>query len=39
MGATFIYSTDKHRIDAVEFTSKRTWTAGAANALFALAVA
>ena len=37
--AAFMYSTNKHRFDAVEFTSKRTWTGGAANALFSLAVA
>src|SRR6266404_63490 len=37
--AVFMYSTGKHRFDAVEFTSKRTWTSGAANALFTLAVA
>jgi hypothetical protein len=37
--AGFMYSTSKHRFDAVAFTSKRTWTSGAANALFTLAVA
>jgi hypothetical protein len=37
--AGFMYSASKHRFDAVEFTSKRTWTSGAANALFTLAVA
>ena len=36
---TFMYATSKHRFDAIEFTSKRTWTTGAANALFTLAVA
>jgi hypothetical protein len=35
--AGFMYSTDKHRLDTVEFTSKRTWTTGAANPLFVLA--
>jgi len=37
--AAFMYDTSKHRFDAVEFTSKRTWTTGVANALFTLAVA
>ena len=37
--AAFMYSASKHRFDAVEFTSKRTWTSGAANALWTLAVA
>lgn len=37
--AGFVYSTSKHRFDAVEFTSKRTWTTGTANALFTLALA
>ena len=37
--AGFMYSTDKHRHEAVEFTSKRTWTTGVANALFTLSVA
>jgi hypothetical protein len=36
--AGFMYSTNKHRFDAVEFTSKRTWTSGAANALWTLAL-
>jgi hypothetical protein len=36
--AGFMYSTGKHRFDAVEFTSKRTWTSGAANALFTVAI-
>jgi hypothetical protein len=34
----FMYSTANHRLDALEFTSKRTWTGGAANALFAFSV-
>lgn len=37
--AGFMYSTGKHRFDAVQFTSKRTWTSGTANPLFALALA
>jgi hypothetical protein len=37
--AGFMCSTGKHRFDAIEFTSKRTWTAGAANALWTLAFA
>jgi hypothetical protein len=37
-GYTFMYSTGKHRHDAVEFSSKRTWTAGVANELFTLAI-
>jgi len=37
--ASFMYAVDKHRFDAVEFTSKRTWTSGAANPLWTLAVA
>jgi hypothetical protein len=37
--AGFMYSTDKHRHEAVEFTSKRTWTSGVGNALWTLAVA
>lgn len=37
--AGFMYSTDKHRHEAVSFTSKRTWTSGAANALWTLATA
>ena len=37
--AGFMYSTKDHRHGAVGFTSKRTWTAGAANALFTLSVA
>jgi hypothetical protein len=36
--ATFMYDAAKHRFDAVEFTSKRTWTSGAANALWTLTV-
>ena len=35
----FMYDTKNHRLTAVSFTSKRTWTAGAANALFTLAAA
>ena len=38
-GAGFMYSSGKHRHDALEFTSKRTWTAGVTNALWNLAVA
>src|SRR5882724_5746539 len=37
--AGFMYSAGKHRFDAIEFTSKRTWTSGAANALFTLGLA
>ncbi len=37
--AGFTYSASKHRFDAIQFTSKRTWTSGAANALFTLALA
>jgi hypothetical protein len=37
--AGFMYSASKHRFDAVQFTSKRTWTSGAANPLFTLALA
>ena len=37
--AGFMYSTGKHRFDAIAFTSKRTWTSGAPNALFTLAIA
>jgi hypothetical protein len=37
--AGFMYSAGKHRFDAVQFTSKRTWTSGAANPLFTLALA
>jgi len=37
--AGYLYSIDQHRLQAVEFTSKRTWTSGAANALWTLAVA
>lgn len=37
--AGFLYSTKSHRFEVVEFTSKRTFTAGAANALWTLAVA
>ncbi|MDB6064945.1 MAG: hypothetical protein JWR26_1153 [Pedosphaera sp.] len=37
--AGFMYSTDKHRHEAVEFTSKRTWTSGGTNALWTLSVA
>ena len=37
--AGYLYSTDKHRHEAIEFTSKRTWTSGVANALFSLSVA
>ncbi|MDB6022615.1 MAG: hypothetical protein JWQ04_2472 [Pedosphaera sp.] len=37
--AGFLYSTGKHRHEAIEFTSKRTWTGGAANALWTLALA
>ena len=36
--AGFMYATNKHRFDAVEFTSKRTWTSGTANALWTLAL-
>jgi hypothetical protein len=36
--AGFIYSTNKHRFEAIEFTSKRTWTSGTANPLFTLAL-
>lgn len=36
--ATFMYDAAKHRFDAVEFTSKRTWTSGAANPLWILTV-
>ena len=36
---TYMYGVDKHRFEAIEFTSKRTWTSGAANALFTLAAA
>ena len=35
----FMYDTKNHRHDAVEFTSKRTWTTGSPNALFAFSVA
>ena len=34
-----MYAVDKHRFEAVEFASKRTWTTGVPNALFTLAVA
>ena len=37
--AGFVYSASKHRFDAIEFTTKRTWTGGIANPLFALALA
>ncbi|GEM_PF-1905727 len=37
--AGFMYNIDKHRLDAIGFTSKRTWTAGAANPLFSFTVA
>ena len=37
--AGFMYSTGKHRFDAIEFTSKRTWASGVANALFTLNLA
>jgi hypothetical protein len=37
--AGFMYSTNKHRFNAVQFTSKRTWTSGVANPLFVLALA
>lgn len=37
--AGFMYGVDKHRLEAVEFTSKRTWTSGVGNALWVLAVA
>ena len=36
--AGFMYSTKKHRFEAVEFTSKRTWSSGAPNALWTLAL-
>lgn len=36
--ASFMYDAAKHRFDAVEFTSKRTWTTGTANALWTLTV-
>ncbi len=34
----FMYSTGKHRLEAVEFTSKRTWTSGTPNDLWTIAV-
>ena len=34
----FIYATGKHRLGAIEFTSRRTWTSGAANPLWTIAV-
>lgn len=34
----FLYSTSKHRFEAVEFTSKRVWTSGAAGALWTMAL-
>ncbi len=37
--AGFMYNVDKHRLDAIGFTSKRTWTAGVANPLWSFAVA
>lgn len=37
--ASFNYDVGKHRLMEVEFSSKRTWTSGAANALWTLAVA
>ena len=37
--AGFMYDVAKHRHDAIEFSSKRTWTTGAANALFSFTVA
>jgi hypothetical protein len=36
--AAFMYSAARHRFAALEFTSKRTWTSGAANPLFTLAI-
>jgi len=33
-----MYSTGKHRLGPLEFTSKRTWTGGTPNALFTLAI-
>ncbi len=36
--AALAYNSTKHRFDAVEFTTRRTWTSGAANPLFTLAV-
>jgi hypothetical protein len=36
--AGFLYSTKKHRFEAVEFTSKRTWASGVASALWTLAL-
>jgi len=34
----FMYSTGKHRLAAVEFTSKRTWSGGTPNDLWTIAV-
>jgi hypothetical protein len=36
--AGFMYSAKKHRFEAIEFTSKRTWSSGVANALWTLAL-
>ena len=38
-GVGFMYASGKHRLGAIEFTSKRTWTSGAANPLWTIAVA
>lgn len=37
--ATFMYAANKHRFEAIEFTSKRTWTSGAANPLWTFTLA
>lgn len=37
--AGFVYSSTRHRLDEVEFTTRRTWTSGVANPLFTIAVA
>jgi hypothetical protein len=37
--ATFMYAANKHRFNAVEFSSKRTWTSGVANPLWVITLA
>jgi|SRR5579863_7300929 len=34
----FMYSTGKHRLEAVEFTSRRTWTTSLPNALWSISI-
>jgi hypothetical protein len=37
--AAFRYNIDRHRLDAVAFTSRRAWTSGVANNLWSFSVA